>query len=130
MSDKYPIVMGLLERLFGKRGSRIIFSLVLMTFGISHSEIQSKCGVALSTLRKYRNSLENGEIDSLFVVAERQRERSELDNYEDKIMASFDSNPPKTLREAQTRIENMTGLKRSLTRLRAWLQKRGFVRGQ
>ncbi len=39
-------------------------------------------------------------------------------------------NPPKTLREAQTRIEIMTGLKRSLTRLRAWLEKRGFVRGR
>jgi hypothetical protein len=53
-----------------------------------------------------------------------------LDGYEDTIMASFDKNPPKTLREAQTRIEDMTGLKRSLTRLRAWLKKRGFVRGR
>ncbi len=101
-----------------------------MAFGIPHTEIQSKCGVALSTLRRYRNSLEIGDIDSLFVVMERKRQRSEMDDYEEEIMASFDANPPKTLREAQTRIENMTGIKRSLTRLRAWLEKRGFVRGR
>lgn len=130
MGEKYPNVIVLLERLFGKRGARTIFSLVLMAFGIPHSEIQSKCGVALSTLRRYRNSLESGDIDSLFVVTERERQRSELDEHEDTILASFDKNPPKTLREAQTRIEDMTGLKRSLTRLRVWLEKRGFVRGQ
>jgi transposase len=130
MSGKYPLVITLLERLFGKRGARTIFCLVLMAFGISHTEIQSKCAVALSTLRRYRKSLERGDIESLFAVAERKRQHSELDDYEDRIMASFDKNPPKTLREAQTRIEDMTGLKRSLTRLRAWLEKRGFVRGR
>jgi transposase len=101
-----------------------------MAFGISHTEIQSNCGVALSTLRRYRYCLESGDIESLFLVAERKRQHSELDDYEEKIMTSFDENPPKTLREAQTRIEDMTGLKRSLTRLRAWLKKRGFARGQ
>ncbi len=130
MSEKYPLVIALLERLFGKRGARTIFCLVLMAFGITHTEIQSKCGVALSTLRRYRNSLEHGDVDSLFVVAERQRQHSELDDYEDKIIASFDESPPKSLREAQTRIEDMTGVKRSLTRLRVWLQKRGFAQGQ
>lgn len=130
MGVKYPIVIALLERLFGKRGARTIYSLVLMAFGVPHSEIQSKCGVALSTLRRYRNNLESGDIDSLFVVAERKRQHSKLDDYEDNIMASFDKNPPKTLREVQTRIEDMTGIKRSLTRLRVWLEKRGFVRGQ
>jgi transposase len=130
MSGKYPMVIALLERIFGKRGSRIIFCLVLMTFGISHTEIQSRCGVALSTLRRYRKSLKSEGIDSLFIVTKRQREQSELDSYEDKIMSSFDKNPPKTLREAQSRIENMTGLKRSFTRLRVWLQKRGFILGQ
>ena len=130
MEGKYPLVIALLERLFGKRGARTIYCLVLMAFGIPHTEIQRKCGVALSTLRRYRNSLEIGEIDSLFVVAERKRQQSEMDDYEDEIMESFDANPPKTLREAQTRIEKITGLKRSLTRLRVWLKKRGFVRGR
>jgi transposase len=130
MEGKYPLVITLLERLFGKRGARTIYCLVLMAFGIPHSEIQRKCGVALSTLRRYRNSLENRDIDGLFVVTERKRQHSELDDYEDTIMASFDASPPKTLREVQTRVEDMTGLKRSLTRLRKWLEKRGFVRGQ
>jgi len=128
MTDKYPMVIALLERIFGKRGARTIFCLVLMAFGITHTEIQRKSGVALSTLRRYRNSLENGDIDSLFVVSERKREHSSLDDYEEEIMASFEDNPPKTLREAQTRIEALTGIKRSLTRLRVWLVKRGFVR--
>ncbi len=130
MAEKYPIVVKLLERFFGKRGARTVFCLVLMVFGISHTEIQQKFGTSLSTLRRYRNCLNTGNIDSLFEVAERKRERSELDAYETMILTAFRENPPKTLRDAQTRIEVLTGIKRSLTRLRAWLVKRGFNRGQ
>lgn len=101
-----------------------------MMFGISHTTIQQKYGTALSTLRRYKRALDSGSIDGLFVVAERERKRSELDDYEKEILANFEENPPRTLREAQTRIEALTGLKRSLVRLRVWLLKRGFIPAQ
>jgi transposase len=121
------IVLKYLERYFGKRGARTIIALILMIYGMTHTEIQKNHGTALSTLRRYRNTLNIGNIDSLFVVAERTREHSKLDDYENEIMNEFNNNPPKTLREAQTRIEAITGIKRSLHRLRVWLLKRGFV---
>jgi transposase len=119
-----------LEGYFGKRGARTIIALVLMVFGLTHTEIQKNHGTALSTLRRYRNMLNDGNIEVLFEVSERKRERSKLDDYENEILTDFNNNPPKTLREAQSRIEGLTGLKRSLHRLRVWLLKRGFNQGQ
>ena len=130
MKKGYEIVIKLLERYFGKRGAKVVVCLILMLYGIAHTDIQEKLGVALSTTRRYRKALESGEIDSLFHVAERERERSELDDYEKEILADFEENPPKTLRESQSRIEALTGIKRSLPRIRAWLLKRGFNQEQ
>jgi len=130
VKEEYSIVAKLLERYFGKRGARVVVCLVLMVFGITHPEIQKKFGTALSTLRRYRGALADGNIEQLFVVSERERKRSELDDFENEILSDFNDNPPRTLREAQTRIETLTGLKRSLHRIDVWLQKRGFVRGQ
>ena len=75
--------------------------------------------IGLTALRK--PTLQTGNIDCLFVVAPRTRERSKLDDFEKEIFAEFDKIPPKTLREAQTRIEVLTGIKRSLPRISAWL---------
>jgi len=123
----YGLITKLLERFFGKRGARVIFCLVLMAFGIAHTEIQAKYGTSLSALRRYRNAVKSGDITPLFAVADRVREHSELDGYEQSIMEDFRVNPPATLREAQSRIETMTGLKRSLHRIDVWLKKRGFA---
>lgn len=130
MGAGYELVLKLLERYFGKRGANVVICLVLMVFGITHTEIQKRQGTALSTLRRYRNTMNSGSIDALFVVAERERLRSQLDDYESEILADFQANPPKTLRCAQERIEALTGIKRSLHRLNVWLLKRGFVQGR
>ena len=130
MDTRYAIVLKVLERFFGKRGSKVIICLVLILHGVSNSEILDKYGIALSTTRKYKKVLDGGNIDSLFVVAERVRERSRLDDFEKEILEDFEKNPPKTLRESQTRIEKLTGIKRSLPRISAWLVKRGFARLQ
>ena len=128
MRTRYALVEKFLERYFGKRGTRVIVCLILMTLGIKTSEIQKVYGSALSTTRRYRKALDSGNIENLFKVSDRVRERSKMDDYEKEILESFEENPPHTLREAQTRIETLTGLKRSLTRIAVWCQKRGFAR--
>lgn len=128
MENGHKLIERFLERYFGKRGARVVFCLVLMAFGITHTEIQAKYGTALSTLRRYRNAVKNGDITPLFIVADRVRDRSELDDFEEDIMNDFKENPPATLREAQSRVEMITGLKRSMHRLGVWLKKRGFAR--
>jgi transposase len=130
MKSDYWIVEKFLERYFGKRGTRIIVSVILIVFGVTHPEIQKKYGTALSTLGRYRQALESGNIEKLFIVSDREWKRSELDNYEKEILGDFEKNPPRTLREAQSRIEILTGIKRSLNRINVWLLKRGFVPGQ
>lgn len=126
----FGIIMKILERYFGKRGTKVIICLVLMFHGVTHTEIRDKYGIALSTTRRYRKAIENGNVEDLLVVAPRTRERSKLDDYETEILADFEENPPRTLREAQSRIEILTGIKRSLPRISAWCLKRGFVRLQ
>ena len=118
-------ILSILGKYFGKRGSKIIICLILMIFGAKNSEIKSKVGVSFDSLRKYRTALDSGEIDSLF-VNNGYREKSELEKYETLIISNFDKNPPKTLREARDRIKELTGLSRSLNRIRIFIKKRGL----
>jgi transposase len=120
---KYDVLIKLLAKTFGKRGAKIIVCLVLMCFGITNSEIKASFGTSFDALRKYRKALEKSEIDSLFELKS-ERQKSELDAYSDIIQADFEAAPPKTLREAQVRIAKLTGIKRSLNRLCAFLKKR------
>ena len=117
-------VLRLLTKVLSKdRYARIIICLVLMAFGISNSEIHKKFGTSYSALRKYKSALADGSIDQL-VEFKGSRTKSALDDYEDAIMEDFNAAPPKTLRDAQKRILKLTGLHRSLHRIRVWLKKR------
>ena len=119
------MVLQLLTNALGKqRYARAIVCLVLMAFGVSNSEIHKKFGTSLSTLRKYKAAMESGEIGHL-IEFKGGRTRSELDDFEDIILRDFEANPPKTLRDARERILKLTGLNRSLHRVRVWLEKRG-----
>ena len=122
-------VLLLLTKMFGKqRYAKVMVCLTLMAFGISSGEINKKLGVSFPTLRKYRSALESKEIDQLFEF-KGSRTKSALNDYEDIILKDFDANPPKTLRDAQERILNLTGLNRSLNRVRVWLKKRDYEVG-
>jgi transposase len=117
-------VLLLLAKMFGKqRYAKVMVCLTLMAFGISNGEINKKLGVSFPTLRKYRSALESKEIDQLFEF-QGGRTKSALNDYEDIILKDFGANPPKTLRDAQERIQKLTGLNRSLNRVRVWLKKR------
>lgn len=126
MTNTIEVVLTLLTKAFGKRRyATVIICLVLMAFGVKNGQIREKLGTSYTTLRKYRTSLESGHIDELFEF-KGARTKSELDDYEDIILKSFDKKPPKTLRDAQERIQKLTGLKRSLHRTRIWLKKRAL----
>jgi len=123
------IVLQLLTKVFGKqRYAKVIICLTLMAFGISSGEINKKLGISFPTLRKYKSALENNEIERLFEF-KGIRTKSALNDYEDVILKDFDANPPKTLRDAQERIRKLTGLNRSLNRVRVWLKKRAYEVG-
>ena len=127
MTKAFELLLVMLGKHFGKRGSKIVICLILMAFGIKNCEIREKFGTSYDSLRKYRTALESGNVDPLFVTNNADsRMKSELLKYDKQIMDDFDKNPPSTVREAQTRIEALTGVKRNLTRIRAYLKKRGL----
>jgi len=128
MIKHFELVLSVLVKHFGKRGSKIIICLILMVFGIKNSEIKDKAGVSYDALRKYRNALEAGNIEPLF-INNGYREKSALEEFDAIIAADFDKRPPKTLREAQERIQGLTGFTRSLHRIRVYLLKRGLKIG-
>ncbi len=126
MSAEFEQLLMMLGRFFGKRGSRTLICLVLIVFGIKHSEIREKFGTSYDSLRKYRLALNNGDIESLFITKNADsRAKSELEQHNVEIMNDFEKKPPATLREAQERIHKITGLWRGRTRIRAYLKKRG-----
>ena len=125
MKKSFELLFGILGKHFGMRGSKIIICLVLMIFGIKNSAIKEETGVSYDALRKYKNALEKGNIEPLF-ENNGFREKSELEQFDTVIIEDFNKKPPKTLREAQERIEKLTGLTRSLHRIRVYLLKRGL----
>jgi len=125
MKNRGEIILKILEQKFGVRGTKIVISLVLMVFGITNSEIHEKAGISDKALRRYRKALQEGKVTSLF-INKGYRGKSELEKYNTKIVEEFDKRPPKTLREAQERIKDMTGLTRSLHRIGVYLKKKGL----
>ena len=122
MKKKYELVLNILTPYIGKRSAVIVVCLVLFIFGHTNAEINADFGVSWGSLRKYRKAFETNDVKPLFTITA-QRKQSELAKHDDKIMESFNKKPPKTLREAQKRIEKLTGLKRSINRIRIYLKK-------
>lgn len=125
MDDSYVLVVGFLSRFFGKRGAKIVICLVLMSFGLKNAEIKERFGLSWDSIRKYRAAFNAKNISPLFEL-EAERKQSDLAKYEGEIMADFEANPPKTLRECRERIIALTGITRSLHRIRVFLVKRGL----
>ena len=51
---------------------------------------------------------------------------SKLDKHQPKVEASFRQEPPRIVREASVRIKKLTGIKRSASRVRAFLKRMGM----
>ena len=108
------------------RGAKIIIVLVLMAVGLNNADIREKLGTSWDSLRKYRAAFNEENINGLFETGNTNRKKSQLEEYNKQIGEDFDRNPPKTLREARERIKTITGLSRSINRIRKYLLKRGL----
>ena len=129
MKEKLSIVYSFLSRHFTMRGAKIIVVLVLMAIGMKNADIKNILGTSWDSLAKYRQALDANDLDPLFDMPTDKRQKSEMEKFNKQIDASFNANPPKTLREARERIKEITGLDRSITRVRKYLLKRGLKIG-
>lgn len=88
----------------------------------SHKEIGRICRISKPTLIKYLIEF-NAEGLRGFEQLKWKGQSSKLNDYKELIFNDFENNPPKTITEAQSRIEKLTGIKRSLTQIRQLLKK-------
>lgn len=97
-------------------------ALWLKSHGLPHGQIAQLVGITENTLRDYFQLYEAGGVEKLKEVAV-QRPESVLQAHYSSLEAYFRAHPPATIKEAQRKIETLTGIKRSETQVREFLKK-------
>ena len=92
---------------------------------IAHAKIAELVGVTENTIRDYFELYQQGGVEKLkelnYYVPE-----SKLNAYVTSLEAHFRDNPPASIKEAQSEIETITGVKRSETQVAEFLKKTQF----
>jgi Sec-independent protein translocase protein TatA len=122
MSYGVQFVLGFLTQKFGKRVGKQILVIVLLVFGVEKKRIKELIGTSDVTLSKYSKSLRNEDLQSIFEQNYNQPQ-SELEKYREEIERELENNPQATRRGAAVKIEEITGIKRSLPRIGKFLKK-------
>ena len=94
----------------------------LKSHGLAHELIAKLANVSENTMRDYFRLYEAGGIERLKEVNFYQPQ-SELVQHQSSLEAYFEEHPPATIKEAQSEIEALTGIKRSETQVREFLKK-------
>jgi transposase len=94
----------------------------LKSHGLPHEQIAQLGGITENTMREYFRLYEEGGLEKLKEV-KWEGPQSELMGQVTSLEAYFRANPPASIREAQSEIEALTGIKRSETQVREFLKK-------
>lgn len=100
-------------------------ALYLRGQGFSCKDVCAICKISKWTLINYTKDFVGGGVAALEKFDCRGR-ASSLTGHEQTVKEEFGKNPPRTAAEAAERIEKMTGVKRKLTRVKAFLKANGF----
>jgi transposase len=95
--------------------------------GFSHQEIGRMMRLSQPTVRSYLELDQEGGLEKLKEL-NFYRPTSELEAHREQVKAEFEANPPKTINEAVKRIEDLTGIRRSPTQVREFLDRLGVKR--
>lgn len=99
----------------------------LKSQGLPHGEIARLAGITPRTVQRVLNEFLEGGLER--VEENRyQGSPSELNAHAESVKASFEKQPPATISEARHRIEQLTGITRSETQVRAFLKRLGLRR--
>lgn len=97
-------------------------ALWLKGHSLPHAQIAELVGVTENTIRDYFELYEEGGIEKLkelnYYVPE-----SKLNAHVTSLEVHFRDNPPASIKEAQSEIETITGVKRSETQVAEFLKK-------
>jgi len=92
---------------------------------LSPPEICGLASISKPTLSEYLKQYQQGGVERLKQLHFYQPE-SELETYTDLLKSYFETHPPATIKEAQAKIKELTGLNRSQTQIRAYLKAIGL----
>jgi len=99
----------------------------LKALGYAHYEIGRIARRSQKTVRRCLTLYRDGGLAAL-KANHAHRPTSALAAHQASVEAEFRAKPPKTLKEAQARLVTLTGIRRSLTQVRAFLRRLGFKR--
>lgn len=103
-------------------------ALWLKSHNLPHALIATLAGVSENTMREYFRLYSEGGLEKLKEV-NFYRPESELQGHLISLEAHFQANPPATVKEAQSEIESLTGIKRSESQVRDFLKKNSICVG-
>ena len=93
--------------------------------GYENQAIADVLEVSRNTIGNYLTIYEQSGFEGLKVL-HYQGPVSKLDKHQPKVETSFRQDPPRSVKEASVRIKKLTGIKRSATRVRAFLKRMGM----
>jgi transposase len=91
--------------------------------GLTHADIADIADVSPRTVQRYLDEFEQGGLGRVRRLGWQGR-HCELDEHRDSLEDYFLGNPPRSAREAQEAIERLTGIRRGLSQVRAFLKKK------
>lgn len=94
----------------------------LKSHGLQHEQIATLAGISENTMREYFRLYEEGGIEKLKEL-NYYSPVSELTEHITSLESYFCEHPPTTIKEAQQKIKEITGVERSETQIREFLKK-------
>ena len=100
--------------------------LYLKSQGLPHAQILQLSGLrSRPTLAKYLRQYRDGGVEGLKQL-NYKGQPSQLNEHIASVKAYFEEHPPRNTAEAQAAIEQITGIKRSPTQIKAFLKRIGM----
>lgn len=95
----------------------------LKSQGLTHAEIADLADVSPRSVQRYLDEFEQGGLVRVRRLGWKGA-RSELDDQQQSLEDYFLEHPPRSARQAQEAIERLTGIRRGLSQVRAFLKKK------
>ena len=95
----------------------------LKSRGLTHAAIAELADVSPHSVQRYLDEYQQGGLDRIRRLGW-QGKPCELDEHQPSLEDYFLEHPPRSAREAQQAIERLTGIRRGLSQVRAFLKKK------